>query len=392
MNKNLKRIIAIALAIGTVSAVAPAKAINVLTTNAYASTDDDDDDDEFDSLEVLNKDDNNIKVYEDKDYDDRVDDDEMTSDGDYYIKTSSSKITLDGSSNIDDDRVKVFKGKSDSTKGKDLDDEISLTGDTTITVRVFDEDVSDETIKYGDDDDDFDISSEYVIHVEYTGSDSDDEDDDEDDADDYDDIYLEKLTVDGENISLSDDKVAYSYNVPNSTKEVYIKAVPEDEDDDDVTIDGSDIDDSDSWKKKVSLNEGANKFEIEVENDDDDDSRTYTLTINRAKATTTTNTNTATTQPNTSTNVGGTTTTAKVGWVQVNGRWQYLDSFGRQYKSQWFFDRNYGKWYYLGADGNMYTGWLLDGGKYYYLNADGSMASNTTIGGYKVGSDGAWIR
>lgn len=41
MNKNLKKIVAIALAIGTISAVAPATNINFLTTKAYASSDDD---------------------------------------------------------------------------------------------------------------------------------------------------------------------------------------------------------------------------------------------------------------------------------------------------------------------------------------------------------------
>ena len=39
MNKNLKRIIAIALAIGIISAVGPATSVNLLTTKAYASTD-----------------------------------------------------------------------------------------------------------------------------------------------------------------------------------------------------------------------------------------------------------------------------------------------------------------------------------------------------------------
>ena len=99
-------------------------------------------------------------------------------------------------------------------------------------------------------------------------------------------------------------------------------------------------------------------------------------------------------------------------WVQVNGVWQYNDAIGNPIKNSWFADRNYGKtyylqangnmatgwlsnngkWYYLGMDGAMRTGWILDGSKYYYLNSDGSMASNTTISGYKLGADGAWIR
>lgn len=50
-----------------------------------------------------------------------------------------------------------------------------------------------------------------------------------------------------------------------------------------------------------------------------------------------------------------------------------------------------GKWYYFGEDGYMKTGWLQDiNEKWYYLNSDGSMAHDTTIEGYKIGSDGVW--
>lgn len=30
-------------------------------------------------------------------------------------------------------------------------------------------------------------------------------------------------------------------------------------------------------------------------------------------------------------------------------------------------------WYYLNQDGSMRTGWLSDGGKWYFFNADGTM-------------------
>jgi len=51
-----------------------------------------------------------------------------------------------------------------------------------------------------------------------------------------------------------------------------------------------------------------------------------------------------------------------------------------------------GEWSYYDGNGIKQTGWLLSNGKYYYLNTDGSMATNTTVGGYKLGSDGAWIQ
>ena len=58
----------------------------------------------------------------------------------------------------------------------------------------------------------------------------------------------------------------------------------------------------------------------------------------------------------------------QVGWQQVNGQW-----------------------YLMNSNGIMQTGWQPASGNWYYLNNSGEMASNTTINGYKVGSDGAWI-
>ena len=411
MNKNLKKIIAIALVFGTVSAVAPASIGNLLTTKAYASTTNDTD--ELESLELQTSSGNTIKLYSDNDYasDNKVDSSDVEDGETYYAKTSSSTI------NIDIDRpnnkyVKVFKGTSSSTKGKSITSDISLSsGTTTLTVRVYSS-TPDSSVTY---DDDSDVVSEYVIKVKCTSSSS----SSSSSSDDYDDIYLDKLSVDGDSISLSDSKIKYSYSVASDVDEVTIKAVPEDEDNETVSIDGDDVDDSDSYKNKVSLDKGENKIEIDLTNDDDDTERVYTLTITRASTSSdststssTTTTAIATTTPSTATNVITTTVKANQ-WVQVNGAWQYNDSTGNPIKNSWFPDRNYGKTYYLKADGNMATGWLnisgkwyylgtdgamktagwiLDGGKYYYLNSDGTMAYSTTINGYKVGADGAWIK
>ncbi|POO88629.1 hypothetical protein C1H57_25050, partial [Clostridium sp. 2-1] len=37
-------------------------------------------------------------------------------------------------------------------------------------------------------------------------------------------------------------------------------------------------------------------------------------------------------------------------------------------------------------------GWLNDNGTWYYLNSSGAMLYNTTVDGYVLGSNGAWIR
>ncbi|MDR3594233.1 hypothetical protein [Clostridium sp.] len=84
-------------------------------------------------------------------------------------------------------------------------------------------------------------------------------------------------------------------------------------------------------------------------------------------------------------------TTKSNQWIQVNGAWQYNDVTGNPVKNSWLYDKKAGKYYYLGADGSMYTScWIPTNGGYYYLNSDGTMATNTTINGYIVGADGAW--
>ena len=77
------------------------------------------------------------------------------------------------------------------------------------------------------------------------------------------------------------------------------------------------------------------------------------------------------------------------GWIKDNATWYYLTESGAM-KTGWLNDR--GTWYYLQANGAMKTGWLNDRGTWYYLNASGAMLANTTVDGYVLGANGAWIK
>ncbi len=77
------------------------------------------------------------------------------------------------------------------------------------------------------------------------------------------------------------------------------------------------------------------------------------------------------------------------GWLNLNGVWYYLNPSGAMATS--WLNLN-GTWYYLNSSGAMATGWLNDNGTWYYLNSSGAMLYNTTVDGYVLGSNGAWIR
>jgi glucan-binding YG repeat protein len=73
----------------------------------------------------------------------------------------------------------------------------------------------------------------------------------------------------------------------------------------------------------------------------------------------------------------------------VDGRWYFLNSHGAM-STGWIYVN--GHWYFMNTSGAMQTGWIFKDGKWYYLYANGKMATNTTIQGYKLGANGAWIR
>jgi hypothetical protein len=245
-------------------------------------------------------------------------------------------------------------------------------------------------------------------------------------AEDYDNIYLDKLVMDGKIIALSKSIINYSYNVPRDKDEVIIKAEPP-EDYYTVIVGDNEIDENDDYKTTVHLNTGENAIKIDLKNENSDDERVYTLNITRGSTSSisdaiTSASDAITPIQNTEADV---TEVKSNQWVQVNGKWQYNDATGNLVKNTWV--ENYyvqdngdmatgwlnydGSWYYLGEDGarkigwqsinkNWYylnsqgkiqTGWIKDvSGKYYYLNSYGAMVYNTTVDGYKLGSDGAW--
>ncbi|WP_238858707.1 cadherin-like beta sandwich domain-containing protein [Clostridium sp. YIM B02569] len=414
MSKNIKRVIVIVLAIGTISAATPVSKINLLTTRAYASTTNDES--TLDSLSLDDSDGNNVKLYDDNDYKNRVKEEDVHEDETYYAKTSSKTVSVD-ISGPDDNFVRVFRDSSDSTKGKEVGDDIQLTDKSVVTdliIKVYGKDLDGESVRNNEhDDNEYDLLNTYEVKVRHV-------DEADSDKTDFDDIYLERLSIAGSTINLSNSITKYTYNVDSDVNQVAIKATPEN-DNYDVTIDGEDADYDDNYKRTVNLEKGQNIIKVEIEHNNKD--RVYTLIINRGNVSSS-NTNNSST--NTNTNTGSKDVKANQ-WVQTNGIWQYNDAEGKVVKNSWIqnyylnadgnmvtgwlnlngtwyyfgtdgakkvgWQQSSGKWYYLDSEGRMQTGWVKDrNGKYYYLNSDGSMAYNTKIGVYRLGADGAWIK
>ena len=93
------------------------------------------------------------------------------------------------------------------------------------------------------------------------------------------------------------------------------------------------------------------------------------------------------------------------GWVKKNDKWYYYKEDGNIHKGWlnengvWYYLRNNGEmvtgwlnlngtWYYLDGNGAMVTGWLNLNGTWYYMYSSGEMATNTTIDGWKIDSNG----
>lgn len=242
-------------------------------------------------------------------------------------------------------------------------------------------------------------------------------------------IYLDDIAVDDEYIKNFNEQVtSYELNVKEDFDSIIVKAPPA-EDDNVVRINGDRADSK--YRKRVYLDKGKNVIEIKVSNeddyeedDDDYEERIYKLIVYRGTSQGSANDGTSNT---------GNTASKLNQWISINGRWQYNDALGNSLKNTWFYDKNSGKTYYLQDDGYMATGWVYNNGEWYYLDASGAMqtgwkqvgpawyyldnggkmqtgwikdmsgnyyylypsgamAANTTINGYKIGANGAWIR
>lgn len=81
--------------------------------------------------------------------------------------------------------------------------------------------------------------------------------------------------------------------------------------------------------------------------------------------------------------------TKAAGWLNDGNAWYYLKANGVM-ATGWIQDGS--TWYYLDASGAIKTGWINDNGTWYYCNTSGAMLANTTIDGYVLGANGAWVK
>ena len=73
----------------------------------------------------------------------------------------------------------------------------------------------------------------------------------------------------------------------------------------------------------------------------------------------------------------------------VNNKWYYLGNDGKMVTG---WKQIGGVWYYMDADGAMAIGWRQTApGQWYYLNANGAMAASTVIDGYMLDASGLWV-
>ncbi|APF24580.1 cadherin-like beta sandwich domain-containing protein [Clostridium butyricum] len=399
MNKNIKKIIAMTLTLCAVSAVCGVKNLNLSgegTVAAFAS------DKSSLNLESISLSTGKIDFSSD-----------VTSYKVYYnkaVKNIDIKVSPEGS----DKRIRVTINDESVSSDDSYKKNFKLSvGENVFKIKI--ENRDDES-----------QSKTYTLKA-YRGTDENDQEIEQD-------LYINYLTINGKEMSLSKDKKVYDYKVDKDVKEAKIVIEP-DQKYYTVKIGDNTYEGEESIKKTFTLTEGKNEIKIKLTDGEDEEKkqRTYTLNIYRGvdipTSSTTTNNNTTNTGNNTGTNnstsAGTTNTVSNSGKWQQNsaGKWYYVDSNGTAAKNKWFFVQgdgtmatgwvsfggswyylnddgtmvtewlnNGGKWYYLGSDGAMKTGWVQLSGNWYYLYSDGSMACNTTIDSYKLGSDGAWIK
>lgn len=262
MNKRIRRIIAITLAVSAFSAFAPTKSFNLINNAAYAST--------YGVNHIQVNDGSSstaLQLYSSSscDSDEKVNDFNLGT-SKYYVETYENGINVD----VDTDSgyyVKVSKTSS-GTDGVGSGQRLHIAdGDTvSVYVKIFDES-TDKIVKT------------YTVSVKQLSKSSGSSHYYDDDDYDYGDAYLDDIKLSDGDISFSKSKSTYNVNVGSSVDEIRVTAEPEN-DDYAVKINGDVVDDNDDYKKTVPLNMGKNEITIRVR-DDDNKLRTYTLYVYR---------------------------------------------------------------------------------------------------------------
>lgn len=271
MNKNIKRIIAITLAAGTISAATPTQITSLMITPAYAasykaSTG------ELTELEIESSKGDTLELRDDYDGED-VD---LSKDKVYYAKLtgSSTGVCINAEVKGTDYVVKIFTSSKGNAKGVKPGELIELEkGVTTLYVRTYETErayknaLSDKNVG--------NCEEEYEINIKKTSGTSSEEDD-------QDEIFLDNISLNKGDITFSKRKSDYDVTVDSSVNEIKITAEPEDTSSR-VRIDGSLVDEDDKYRKTVSLKAGKNEIKIKV-TDSKDNQRVYTLNITRKAA------------------------------------------------------------------------------------------------------------
>ena len=339
MNKNIKKIIAVTMALNALAMIGPEKNFNILLNTASASKYDDP---LLGELEIegysidFDKEKRSYKIKVDKDVD---------------------QITVKAKPN--DSAYIVFVDGDDAKESKKYKVDVDIKqGESTVPIIVKDEEHN--------------LKTEYDIEV-LRGSESLGEDLDEND------VYLDNITLSAGDIDFSSTKTKYDVYIKDSVRYLDIKAKPVDVDDAYVDINDEDVDDD--FKGTVSLKDGKNKIVIRVEDSlKDNKVKKYTLNIyNGVKPPEKDKSEENNEQKNNSGNEKQNTIDNDVKyknqWVMDQGVWVYYGSDGHILKNAWHKDANSGKSYFLNENGVMVTGWYYDNGKWYYFNEDGSRHS-----------------
>ena len=135
--------------------------------------------------------------------------------------------------------------------------------------------------------------------------------------------------------------------------------------------------------------------EVEIDVDTEEAEEIY---ANAGSSSSSTSTSKPSNGPSTST-VNLPSYVVKGNWGTKNGKWTFTDNKGVAYKNMWaavynpYANTAAGQqafdWFYFDGNGEMVTGWILDGGRYYYCSplSDGTQGRMVT-GWSQV--DGAW--